>query len=126
MSLSAAKNKSKKFMSEGKTLVTIDVSLYEEDAKKLFISTPQLIIQHGARLYREEKINLETLYGAINQLNSKEHEFFFMGKTEGLCYGEISPDNVLLPKHSQSEADASFIRRLSFRNRRREHVLSSV
>ncbi|MHA1053680.1 RHS repeat domain-containing protein [Enterobacter mori] len=126
MSLSAAKNKSKKFMSEGKTLVTINVSLYDEDTKKLFISTPQLIIRHGARLYREGKINLETLGGAINQLNSKEHEFFFTGKTEGLRYGEISPDKVLLPKHSQSETDASFIRRLSFRNRRREHILSSV
>ncbi|QHG64127.1 RHS repeat domain-containing protein [Pseudomonas putida] len=100
LSLSSKKSVSKKFMSDSKVLVSIRADLYSEPVDNLFISTPQLILQHGARLFYRGKIDYSTLLGAIKQLNSKEHEFFYVGKGGDGRYGEIAPDKITV--HSRS------------------------
>lgn len=92
LSFSSQKNKAKKFMSEEKILLKINAD--SEADRNEFISTPQLILQHGGRLLETGKIDRLTLISAIDQLNNKEHEFFYIGKPDGYHYGEVPPYKV--------------------------------
>lgn len=92
LSFSSQKDKAKKFMSEEKILLKVNA---DSEADRIeFISTPQLILQHGGRLLETGKIDRLTLISAINQLNNKEHEFFYIGKPHGYHYGEVPPYKV--------------------------------
>ncbi|MBH3428934.1 hypothetical protein [Pseudomonas alkylphenolica] len=92
LSFSSRKDKAKKFMSEEKVLLKINAD--SEADRNEFISTPQLILQHGGRLLETGKIDRLTLISAIDQLNNKEHEFFYIGKPHGYHYGEVPPYKV--------------------------------
>lgn len=89
LSFSSHEKKAKKFMAEGKVLLKVDAD--NEADKKEFISVPQLILQHGGRLLKTGKIDKLTLLSALDQLNNKEYEFFYIGKPHGYQYGELPP-----------------------------------
>lgn len=100
LSLSSKKSVSKKFMSEGKVLVSIKADLYPQPVDEVFLSVPKLILKYGARLFYRGKIDYQTLLGAIDQLNSKEHEFFYVGKEGDGRYGEIAPSKLTVYSRS--------------------------
>lgn len=96
LSFSSHEKTAKKFMAEGKLLLKVDAD--SEADKNEFISVPQLILQHGGRLLKAGKINKLTLLSALDQLNNREREFFYIGKPHGYRYGELPRINWLLVK----------------------------
>jgi insecticidal toxin complex protein TccC len=89
LSMSASRDRSKKFMEREKTLVTIDLSKFEPEAIADFMTVPELILEYGGMMLREKRIEFSDLVKAIDQLNNNEQEVFFVGKFEDLQYGEI-------------------------------------
>lgn len=87
LSFSSKKEKSAEFLGNEKLLIKVQAD--SEAGKNEFISTPQLILQHGMRLLNNGKIEKSILLSALDQLNNKEHEFFYIGKRDGYRYGEI-------------------------------------
>jgi hypothetical protein len=89
LSMSASRDRSKKFMEREKTLVTIDLNKFEPEAIADFMTVPELILEYGGMMLREKRIEFSDLVKAIDQLNNNEQEVFFVGKFEDLQYGEI-------------------------------------
>ena len=87
LSFSSKKEKSAEFLGNEKILIKVQAD--SEAGKNEFISIPQLILQHGMRLLNNGKIEKSILLSALDQLNNKEHDFFYIGKRDGYRYGEI-------------------------------------
>lgn len=99
LSFSSHEKTAKKFMAEGKLLLKVDAD--SEADKSEFISVPQLILQHGGRLLNAGKIDKLTLLSALDQLNNREREFFYIGKPHGYRYGELPPYKLAFGEAAQ-------------------------
>lgn len=99
LSFSSHEKTAKKFMAEGKLLLKVDAD--SEADKNEFISVPQLILQHGGRLLKAGKIDKLTLLSALDQLNNREREFFYIGKPHGYRYGELPPYKLAFGEAAQ-------------------------
>lgn len=91
LSLSTKRDVAKNFATEKKTLVTIDVNKLEPELAEHFMTVPRLILNYGGMMLREKRIEHLDLIKALDQLNNKEHEVFFMGRDNDLNTGEIPP-----------------------------------
>ncbi|OMP11071.1 hypothetical protein COLO4_04055 [Corchorus olitorius] len=99
LSFSSHEKTAKSFMAEGKLLLKVDAD--SEADKNEFISVPQLILQHGGRLLKAGRIDKLTLLSALDQLNNREREFFYIGKPHGYRYGELPPYKLALGEAAQ-------------------------
>ena len=99
LSLSTQRNVAKGFMSEEKTLTTIDLNKLDVDMAQDFLTVPELILQYGGMMLREGRIEHSDLVKALDQLNNKEHEVFFVGQAIGLNIGEVPAKAIVATKN---------------------------
>ncbi|VVP91497.1 hypothetical protein PS914_03171 [Pseudomonas fluorescens] len=99
LSLSTQRNVAKGFMSKEKTLTTIDLNKLDVGMAQDFLTVPELILQYGGMMLREGRIEHSDLVKALDQLNNKEHEVFFVGQAIGLNIGEIPANAIVATKN---------------------------
>ncbi|WP_223481321.1 MULTISPECIES: RHS repeat domain-containing protein [unclassified Pseudomonas] len=98
MSLSTRRSIAKKFMNDHKKLVAIDLNKLGADVAESFVTVPELILKFGGMMLREGLIEHLDLIKVLDQLNNKEHEVFFVGRTENLNFGEIPARAISVAK----------------------------
>jgi insecticidal toxin complex protein TccC len=98
LSLSTKREVAKKFMAVDKVLVTVDTHRLEKSDSLDFMTVPKLILEYGGMMLREKRITHLDLVKALDQLNNKEHEVFFVGRVDNMNFGEIPSSAVIETK----------------------------